>query len=81
MDDNDDEQVLRRRILELKVDEAKLKLEKIKEERRQLLGELSVVTSPKIAGLSLVTVFAIVLTIAVVAVVVVLSVRPTPLKP
>jgi hypothetical protein len=76
MDDKDDEQVLRRRILELKVDEAKLKLEKIKEDRRSLLGELRVVTAPKFAKLSRVTVFTIVLTIVVLAVAVVLAVSP-----
>ncbi|MDR3617106.1 MAG: hypothetical protein P4L53_26350 [Candidatus Obscuribacterales bacterium] len=74
MDDKDDEQILRRRILELKVNEAKLKLEKIKEYRRSLLGELRVVTAPKFATLSWVTVFTIVLTIVVLAVAVVLAV-------
>jgi t-SNARE complex subunit (syntaxin) len=80
MDDKDDEQVLRRRILELKVDEAKSKLEKVKKDRRELLGELRTVTSPKVAGISWLAVFTIVLTIVVLAVVVVLAVTPTPLE-
>jgi hypothetical protein len=81
MDDKDDEQVLRQRILDLKVQEVKLKIAKLKEHRKELLGEPRVTSSPKGPDTGIIAIFAIVLTIVALAVAVVLFVSPTPLKP